>query len=35
MFIPEKSDTVEMVTGETPEESGANLANKVINISKK
>ena len=33
MFIPEKSVDCQMVTGETPEKSGVNLANEVINLT--
>ncbi len=32
MFIPEKHTECTMVTGETPEESGANLAGEVMNL---
>ena len=33
LFIPENQIECEMVTGETPEESGANLAAEVINLT--
>jgi electron transfer flavoprotein beta subunit len=33
MFIPEKNVIIEMITGDTPEESGENLAERVINLT--
>jgi len=33
LFIPENQIECEMVTGETPEESGTNLAEEVINLT--
>ena len=33
MFIPQRNVDVEMITGDTPEESGKNLAERVINLT--